>query len=102
MLLVNLEIVEALHVNQQFIVHMTVGTGPVKARAVRNVRHAVPVADLHDALHLFGAPGKNNGSGDLRHNPLVAEAALVAARPAPVPFTHGRIIRYILLTYYRL
>ena len=62
-LFVDLVVVQPLQVDEELVLHVAVGTGSVKARAVRHVRHFVAVADLDDPLHLFRVPRQDNHGG---------------------------------------
>ena len=98
-LFVKLEIVQAFQIDEEFIIHMAMRTGPVKSRAVRNVRDRVAIADLDDLLNFFGRLGQDDCARYFGHHFFIAQACFIPRRAGPVSFADDRVVRQVLGAY---
>jgi hypothetical protein len=92
MFLVNFKIIHTLEIDEQLILNMTMGTGPIESGAIGNIGDLITVADLDDFLDLLCRPGQDYGTRYFGHHPLIPQTALIASRSAPIALANRRII----------
>ena len=98
-LFIELEIVQALQIDEEFVFHMAMGTRPVKSGAVRNIGNRVAIADLDDLLNFFRRSGHDDRARNFGHHPFIAQTCFISRRAGPVSFADSRIVRKILGAY---